>query len=439
MKAMQDKIIAIIMNMVLSLAIIVVASTMGSDVTGRNEGEQNKLETSYDKETDVNVSLLGKDELFVGVAIQSNDADVDSENTENEGTTNNTEATVAGTGELFKDVCNVEDFVNVPVRVINKSIYEDMFLVNVSEFLNVRVEASADAEVVGKVFAGQGGEVIWQGDTWSLIRSGNVEGYIMNEYAWFGKDIEAHVDDVAQLFAVVDTDKLRVRMKATTSSTILGVVTRGEQLEIVEVGEEWTKVKFEQATAYVATDYIKEKHIIGTGMTLFEEEEAIRAEQERQAAIKAEEERKKKEAQEALDKAIKNSGFAQIVQTSAYSLSEEDAYLMACCVSAEVGSSSYECQLAVANVILNRLKGGRYGNSVRNVIYAKNQFSVVKNGSMDRYIKNGPKPMAVKAVKDALAGNNNMVGFTNFIYLPAADFSEYSEYIILGSEVFYRR
>ena len=430
MKAMQDKIIAIITNMVLSLAIIVVASTMGSDVTGKNEGEQNKLETSYDKEADVNVSLLGKDELFVGVAVESEDSE---ESTSEENTT------VAGTGELFKDVCNVEDFVNVPVRVINKSIYEDMFLVNVSEFLNVRADADTNAEVVGKVFAGQGGEVIWKGDTWSLIRSGNVEGYILNEYAWFGKDIEAHVDEVAQLFAVINTDKLRVRSKATTNSTTLGMVVRGDKYEIVEVGDEWTKIIFENASAYVATDYIKQTHIIGTGMTIEEEQEAIRAEEERQAAIKAEEERKRKEAEEALERAIKNSGFAQVVQTSAYSLSEEDAYLMACCVSAEVGSSSYECQLAVANVILNRLKGGRYGNSVRNVIYAKNQFSVVKNGSMDRYIKNGPKPMAVQAVKDALAGNNNMVGITNFIYLPYADFSEYSVYYIIGSEVFYRR
>lgn len=431
MKAMQDKIIAIITNMVLSLAIIVVASTMGSDVTGKNEGEQNKLETSYDKEADVNVSLLGKDDVFVGVAVESTDSEEES--------TNDADANVTGTGDMYKDVCNVEDFVNVPVRVINKSIYEDMFLVNVSEFLNVRAEASADAEVVGKVFAGQGGEVIWKGDTWSLIRSGNVEGYILNEYAWFGKDIEAHVDEVAQLYAEINTDKLRVRSKATTDSTTLGMVVRGEKYEIVQVGDEWTKIIFEQASAYVATDYIKQTHIIGTGMTIEEEQEAIRAEEERQAAIKAEEERKRKEAEEALERAIKNSGFAQVVQTSAYSLSEEDAYLMACCVSAEVGSSSYECQLAVANVILNRLKGGYYGNSVRNVIYAKNQFSVVKNGSMDKYIKNGPKAMAVQAVKDALAGNNNMVGITNFIYLPYADFSEYSVYYIIGSEVFYRR
>ena len=124
MKAMQDKIIAIITNMVLSLAIIVVASTMGSDVTGKNEGEQNKLETSYDKEADVNASLLEKDELFVGVAVESTDS-------EKEESSNDVETTVSGTAELFKDVCNVEDFVNVPVRVINKSIYEDMFLVNV--------------------------------------------------------------------------------------------------------------------------------------------------------------------------------------------------------------------------------------------------------------------------------------------------------------------
>lgn len=433
MKAMQDKIIAIITNMVLSLAIIVVASTMGSDVTGKDEGEQNKLENVYDNEAEVNVSLLEKDELFVGVAIEDADSEEKAEEVVD------AETDVTGTGELFKDVCNVEDFVNVPVRVINKSKYEDMFLVNVSEFLNVRAEANAESEVVGKIFAGQGGEVIWQGDTWSLIRSGNVEGYILNEYAWFDSDVEEHVASKAQLFAVVDTDKLRVRNKATKNSATLGMVVQGDKLEIVELGDEWTKVIFEQASAYVATDYIKTEHIIGTGMTIEEEQEAIRAEQERQAAIKAEEERKKKEAEEALEKAIKNSGFAQIVQTSAYSLSEEDAYLMACCVSAEVGSSSYECQLAVANVILNRLKGGYYGNSVRNVIYAKNQFSVAKNGSMDKYIKNGPKPMAVKAVKDALAGNNNMVGFTNFIYLPCADFSSYSEYIIIGSEVFYRR
>ena len=57
MKAMHDKIIAVITNTVLSLAIIVVAGTMSSDVTGNNEGEQNKLEAN-EEVADVNASLL---------------------------------------------------------------------------------------------------------------------------------------------------------------------------------------------------------------------------------------------------------------------------------------------------------------------------------------------------------------------------------------------
>ena len=56
MKAMQDKIIAVITNMVLSMAIIVVAGTMSSDVTGDNEGEQNKLGTENEAVADVDAS-----------------------------------------------------------------------------------------------------------------------------------------------------------------------------------------------------------------------------------------------------------------------------------------------------------------------------------------------------------------------------------------------
>lgn len=435
MKAMHDKIIAVITNTVLSLAIIVVAGTMSSDVTGNNEGEQNKLEAN-EEVADVNASLLEMEDLFVGVAVETMNPEAETEGVIDSGA--DTQSTVE-TEELLNEVCNADDIKLNVSDVAVKSEYEDTFLVNVSEYVNVRSEANAESEVVGKIFAGQGGKLIWHGDTWSYIRSGNVEGFILNEYAWFGAEVEEHIDEVAQLYAIVTVDKLRVRTQASKTSTTLGMVVSGDKLEVVEQGEEWTKVIFEQASAYVATDYIETEHIIGTGMTLAEEQEAIRAEEERQAAIKAEEERKKREAEEALEKAIANSGFAETVQTSAYSLSEKDAYLMACCVSAEVGNSSYECQLAVANVILNRLKSGNYGNSVSNVIYAKNQFSVTTNGSMDKYINNGPKSTSVQAVKDALAGKNNMVGYTNFCYLPSADFSSYSSYIIIGSEVFYRR
>lgn len=115
---------------------------------------------------------------------------------------------------------------------------------------------------------------------------------------------------------------------------------------------------------------------MGTGITTEEEQAEIAEEEARKAAeaaaaAEAERARQQKQAQ-----AVANSHFVETVQTSAYSISEEDAYLIACVVSAEAGGDIYEDQLAVANVILNRLKSGRYGNSVSNVVYARGQFTV---------------------------------------------------------------
>lgn len=441
MKAMQDKIIAVITNVVLAVALIVVAGTMGSDVTGINEGEQEKLDNNENSVAQVDASLSVGSDLYVGESAEELSADV------NDATGVIDSATEEKDSDEGVEYCEAGKYgTNLKLTLVQqvKSEYENAFLVNVSDVLNVRADASEDAEIVGKIYAGQGGTVIWQGDGWSHVRSGNVMGYIRNEYAWFGEDVEDKIDENGQLYAVVTADKLRVRLQASTSSSTLGMVVCGEKLEVVEYGEEWTKVIFEDATAYVSSDYITLERAIGTGKTLEEEQEAADAQTARDEAIEAEEERKRQEAeeqrrkeQEAMERAIANSGVAEIVTTSSIDISAEDAYLIACCVSAEVGSSSYECQLAVANIILNRYKAG-YASSISGVIYAKNQFSVASNGSMDRYIKNGPKSTSVQAVKAALEGNNNMVGYYHFCYLPSANFSSYSSYIILGSEVFYR-
>ena len=115
MKAMQDKIIAVITNMVLSLAIIVVASTMSSDVTGNNEGEQNKLDTENEKMADVDASLLEMEDLFVGVAV-----DTISPKPETEGVIDDVITDVAGKDEI-RDVCNADDIQFNLADVIVKS------------------------------------------------------------------------------------------------------------------------------------------------------------------------------------------------------------------------------------------------------------------------------------------------------------------------------
>lgn len=55
--------------------------------------------------------------------------------------------------------------------------------------------------------------------------------------------------------------------------------------------------------------------------------------------------------------------------------SDEDVALLAAVISAESRGEPYEGQLAVGCVVLNRLDSGIWGDSLEDVLYAKNQFA----------------------------------------------------------------
>lgn len=54
---------------------------------------------------------------------------------------------------------------------------------------------------------------------------------------------------------------------------------------------------------------------------------------------------------------------------------DEDVTLLTAIVAAEARGECFEGQLAVANVILNRLADGRWGDTLEAVVFAPNQFA----------------------------------------------------------------
>jgi N-acetylmuramoyl-L-alanine amidase len=90
---------------------------------------------------------------------------------------------------------------------------------------------------------------------------------------------------------------------------------------------------------------------------------------------------------------------------------EADFKLLAKITQVEAGDDSYEGQLAVANVILNRVKSGKFPDSIRAVIYSGKQFPPAHNGLLD---KSMPKANALRAAKDALNGKNNVADAVYF-------------------------
>lgn len=319
-----------------------------------------------------------------------------------------------------------------------QNIYVGKFLVNVNEFLNVRASADAESEIVGKIYAGGGGDIIEKGTEWTKVQSGNVVGYIINDYAWFDEEVEAHISDIAACYGTSVVNSLRVRTSGSSDAEVIATIDIGAEFQVLEKGTEWTKISYIGREVYVASNYILYEYEMSAGITTQEEQAAIAAEAERQrlAAEAAEAERQRQQA--AYEQAVRESQFVETVQTTGHVISAEDAYLIACTVSAEAGGDIYEDQLAVANVILNRLKAGRYGSTVHDVIYARGQFTVATNGSLSRYISNGPTDVAVQATKDAIAGINNVPEYYNFCSLRAANYAAYSQYTIIGAQVFHK-
>ena len=92
------------------------------------------------------------------------------------------------------------------------------------------------------------------------------------------------------------------------------------------------------------------------------------------------------------------------------SLTQEDVLLLAKTIYAEARGESYEGQVAVGAVVLNRLEDPAFPDSLREVVYQKGAFSVVSNGSINKE----PSETSLLAAQEAIAGNDPTGGCLYF-------------------------
>lgn len=88
------------------------------------------------------------------------------------------------------------------------------------------------------------------------------------------------------------------------------------------------------------------------------------------------------------------------LKSSTSSVSNGDLNLLARCVYAEARGEPYTGQVAIAAVVLNRVKSASFPNTVSGVIYQSGAFTCVSDGQ----INYRPDDTAYRAAKDALNG-----------------------------------
>lgn len=117
---------------------------------------------------------------------------------------------------------------------------------------------------------------------------------------------------------------------------------------------------------------------------------------------------------------IKNKIFAVVTDESSTSTNipagDDMVNLLARLVNGEARGEPYEGQVAVAAVILNRVKSPKFPNTIASVIYQKSQFSCVTDGQFNEPIDENST--VFKAAQEAMNGSDPTNGALYF-YNPA--------------------
>ena len=287
--------------------------------------------------------------------------------------------------------------------------WSDKLMADVDEFLYVRAEDSEDATIVGKMYKGDRALVKEEGDTWTKIESGSVTGYVKNEYCVVGKDALEYAKKNCDVIATVSIDGLRIRDEQSTDASVITALASGEKLKIkkdADTKDGWIAVIYDGQTRYVSEEYVTISYDTGKAITLEEEQAAI-------AAAEAE------KAAGASTGSSNSSGSSQKngakkSQGSSVSANTDDVTLLAALIQCEAGGCSYDCQLAVGSVVVNRVKSGSFPNTVYKVIYQRGQFGPASSGKLASRIKKGVSKTARRAAQAALSGTDNTNGAKYF-------------------------
>lgn len=273
-----------------------------------------------------------------------------------------------------------------------------------------------------------------------------------------------------------------IRIEASKESEAVGRLYKGGAAEVIEYGDEWTKVVSGDCEGYIATEYLefgadakeiaqrdcsnvatvitetlkiraeasedsKTRDLIGLGETAdvigeengwlkikyedgeayikaeyavveFEVGEAQTMEQIRAAEEAAEAARRKAELKKQYD-AVRASG--------------NEVQVLGALIQMEAGNQPYEGQLAVGAVVMNRVRSPRYPNTIADVIYAPGQFPAASK-RVHEVMARGVKASCLQAAQEAISGVSNVGGFTHF---KSSRSSVNGAHIVIGNHIFY--
>lgn len=145
-------------------------------------------------------------------------------------------------------------------EVVNS--YQNLGLVQVSGYLNIRETPSLDGKIIGKLSGDAGCEILETDGEWSHITSGGVDGYINNQYLLTGDEAKSKAKELVKLRAIVTTDNLNIRKEpALDPNNVIGQALLNERYVVLGQQDGWIQIE----EGYISADYVEVKYALNEG------------------------------------------------------------------------------------------------------------------------------------------------------------------------------
>ena len=305
--------------------------------------------------------------------------------------------------KLFRSAVGILTSVMMMGAYTTTAMASGIGVIDAKDMLDIHAEANTASVVVGQVMDDGHVAILAKYNGWVQIQAGEIAGWvpaenlveteISNEEA-----VAANEQVIAERTgATASEDEFfaeeEVQQDETAALQAEASKAAQNEIEEVQAAEEAARIEAEAQAKAAAEEAAR----LAAEAQAKAAEEAARLEAEAQAKAAAEE--AARIAAEAQQAAL----AAQAAQTAA--ISAEELKLLANIIYCEAGSESYVGKVAVGNVIMNRVKSASQPNTITEVVYAKGQFSPVRNGSLQRALSSDKADAACyQAAIEALAG-----------------------------------
>ena len=321
--------------------------------------------------------------------------------------------------KLFRSAVGILTSVMMMGAYTTTAMASGIGVIDAKDMLDIHAEANTASAVIGQVMEDGHVAILAKYNDWVQIQAGEIAGWvpaenlveteISNEEA-----VAANEQVIAERTGETASEdeffaEEEVQQDETAALQAEASEAAQNEIEEVQAAEEAARIEAEAQAKAAAEEAARIEaeaqaqaaeeaaQLAAQAQAKAAAEEAARIAAEAQAKAAAEE--AARIAAEAQQAAL----AAQAAQTAA--ISAEELKLLANIIYCEAGSESYVGKVAVGNVIMNRVKSASQPNTITEVVYAKGQFSPVRNGSLQRALSSDKADAACyQAAIEALAG-----------------------------------